>query len=572
MFLLNAEKFKMKFMKIGTKPDTFYTQEASRIVITDSPNDLFIRINNTNYHLHRSSLVPKCGLLRRLCTDSEESDSVTIELNDIPGGADAFELCAKFCYGITINLSAHNLVDALCASKFLRMSDSVEKGNLLPKLESFFHSCVLQGWKDSIVTLQSTAKLPEWCENLGIIRKCIDSIVEKILTPTAEVSWSHTYTRPGYQKRKHHSVPRDWWTEDISDLDLDLFRCIITAARSSFTLPPQLIGEALHVYTCRWLPYFKSKSHSGFSVKESEAALERHRRVVNTVVNMIPADKGSVSEGFLLRLVSIASYVGASLTTKTELIRKAGLQLEEATLADLLLPSQSSSHLHRYDTDLVAAVLDSFLMLWRRQSSAHVSSNSQLLHSIRKVAKLIDSYLQAVAQDVHMPVPNFVSLAEAVPDIARESHDRLYKAINMYLKVHPEISKDEKKRLCRSLDCQKLSAEVRAHAVKNERMPLRTVVQALFFDQESSSKGVLSQAASQVLASRGKEMPADETSSMMHKLHLGPAETASIGKAKSMREGGSQRGEERIRSSTDPKKLVRQGTGSERKYQVSRDK
>lgn len=142
----------------------------------------------SGFHLClQSYLVPKCGLLRRLCTDSEESDSVTIELNDIPGGADAFELCAKFCYGITINLCAHNLVNALCASKFLRMSDSVDKGNLFPKLESFFHSCVLQGWKDSIITLQSTAKLPEWCENLGIIRKCIDSIVEKILTPTAEV-------------------------------------------------------------------------------------------------------------------------------------------------------------------------------------------------------------------------------------------------------------------------------------------------------------------------------------------------------------------------------------------------
>lgn len=251
-----------------------------------------------------------------------------------------------------------------------------------------------------------------------------------------QVSWSHTYTRPGYAKRQHHSVPRDWWTEDISDLDLDLFRCVITAARSTFTLQPQLIGEALHVYTCRWLPYFKSNSHSGFSVKENEAALERHRRVVNTVVNMIPADKGSVSEGFLLRLVSIASYVGASLTTKTELIRKAGLQLEEANLEDLLLRSHSSSHHHRYDTDLVATVLESFLMLWRRQSSAHVSSNnSQLLHSIRKVAKLIDSYLQAVAQDVHMSFTKFLSLAEAVPDIARESHDRLYKAINIYLKV-----------------------------------------------------------------------------------------------------------------------------------------
>uniref|UniRef100_A0A1J3K7J5 BTB/POZ domain-containing protein n=1 Tax=Noccaea caerulescens TaxID=107243 RepID=A0A1J3K7J5_NOCCA len=561
----------MKFMKIGTKPDTFFTQESSRILVTDTPNDLVIRINNTTYHLHRSYLVPKCGLLRRLCTDSEESDSVTIELNDIPGGADAFELCAKFCYGITINLCAHNLVNALCASKFLRMSDSVEKGNLFPKLESFFHSCVLQGWKDSIITLQSTAKLPEWCENLGIIRKCIDSIVEKILTPTAEVSWSHTYTRPGYRKRQHHSVPRDWWTEDISDLDLDLFRCVITAARSSFTLPPQLIGEALHVYTCRWLPYFKSKSSSGFSVKENETTLERHRRVVNTVVNMIPADKGSVSESFLLRLVSIASYVGASLTTKTELIRKAGLQLEEATLADLLLPSRSSSHLHRYDTDLVAAVLESFLMLWRRQSSAHLSSTSQLLHSIRKVAKLIDTYLQAVAEDVHMPVPKFVSLAEAVPDIARESHDRLYKAINIYLKVHPEISKEEKKRLCRSLDCQKLSAEVRAHAVKNERMPLRTVVQALFFDQESSYKGTSGQLESHGLVSRSKETSTDEQHIMMHKLHLGPTETASIRRTNSVLEEGSKRGEDRIRSST-PKKIVREGIGSEHKHHISRDR
>jgi hypothetical protein len=80
-------------------------------------------------------------------------------------------------------------------------------------------------------------------------------------------------------------------------------------------------------------------------------------------------------------------------------------------------------------------------MLWRRQSSAHLSSNNtQLLHSIRKVAKLIDSYLQAVAQDVHMPVSKFVSLSEAVPDIARQSHDRLYKAINIFLKVSDALA------------------------------------------------------------------------------------------------------------------------------------
>lgn len=108
-------------------------------------------------------------------------------LHDIPGSEDAFELCAKFCYGITITLSAHNIVSALCAANFLQMTEAVEKGNFSSKLESFFNSCILEGWKDSIVSLQTTGRLSEWSENLGIIRMCIDSIVEKILTPPSKV-------------------------------------------------------------------------------------------------------------------------------------------------------------------------------------------------------------------------------------------------------------------------------------------------------------------------------------------------------------------------------------------------
>lgn len=67
------------------------------------------------------------------------------------------------------------------------MTEAVEKGNFVAKLEAFFASCILEGWRDSIVTLQSTAKVPEWSENLGIIRRCIDSILEKILKPPAKV-------------------------------------------------------------------------------------------------------------------------------------------------------------------------------------------------------------------------------------------------------------------------------------------------------------------------------------------------------------------------------------------------
>ncbi|XP_039053641.1 BTB/POZ domain-containing protein At5g47800-like isoform X1 [Hibiscus syriacus] len=479
----------MKFMKIGTKPDTFYTEEATRTVISDIPSDLTIRINNVCFLLHKLQvpLVPKCGLLQWLCSDSDDSEIVTIDLHDVPGGEDAFELCAKFCYGITINLSAYNFVPAFCAAKFLRMTESIEKGNFVLKLEAFFNSCILEGWKDAINTLQTTIKLPEWSENLGIIRRCIDSIVEKILTPTAKVSWSYTYTRLGYNKKQHQSVPKDWWTEDISDLDIDLFRCIITAVRSTYIPPPQLIGEALHVYACRWLPDTTKSRPPHSSGSRTEESKGKSRRIIESIVSMIPADRGSVSIGFLLKLLSIANYLGASPVTKTELIRKAGLQFEEATLKDILFPSQLPTDQHFHDIDLVAAVLDSYLALWGRQSPAP-AENGHLLRSIRKTGKLIDSYLQVVARDVNMPISKLVSLAEALPDVAMEDHDGLYKSINIYLKEHPDVSKAEKKRLCRMLDCQKLSPEVRAHAVKNERLPLRTVVQVLFSEQESGSR------------------------------------------------------------------------------------
>ena len=102
-----------------------------------------------------------------------------------------------------------------------------------------------------------------------------------------QVTWSYTYTRPGYSKKHHHSVPKDWWTEDISDLDIDLFRCIITAVRSTYMLPPQLIGEALHVYACRWLPDTTNirVSPPDQSSDDETLLMEKNRRIVDTIAS-----------------------------------------------------------------------------------------------------------------------------------------------------------------------------------------------------------------------------------------------------------------------------------------------
>ncbi|KAI5414407.1 hypothetical protein KIW84_040058 [Lathyrus oleraceus] len=314
----------MKFMKLGTKSDSFYTKQSTRTLTSDIPSDIVIQINETTFLLHKDALLPKCGLLQRLCDESIDSESVNMELHDIPGGKEAFEIYSKFCYGISIEISARNFIPSYSASKFLIMNDFVAKGNFEGKLEVFFNSFILESWKDSIATLWTTITLPEWFENLGIVRKCIDSIIEKILVPSHEVNWSFTYSRPGYIKKQHHQVPKDWWTEDVSGLDIDIFRCLIMIIQSTYVHPPQLIGEALHVYACRWLPDIrKLNKSSDISASQIEESKVKNRKILETIVSMIPIDKGSVLVGFLFRLLGISIHLNVSSFVKTELIRRA---------------------------------------------------------------------------------------------------------------------------------------------------------------------------------------------------------------------------------------------------------
>ncbi|KAF2295536.1 hypothetical protein GH714_033158 [Hevea brasiliensis] len=100
-----------------------------------------------------------------------------------------------------------------------------------------------------------------------------------------------------------------------------------------------------------------------------------------------------------------------------------------------------------------------------------------------QVAKLVDGYLAEIARDPNLPLSKFVNLAEMISSFPRPLHDGLYRAIDMYLKEHQGISKSERKRICRLMDCRKLSGEACMHAVQNERLPLRVVVQVLFFEQ-----------------------------------------------------------------------------------------
>ncbi|XP_039133688.1 BTB/POZ domain-containing protein At1g67900 isoform X2 [Dioscorea cayenensis subsp. rotundata] len=486
----------MKFMKLGTRPDTFFTTEAIRSVSSEVTTDLKIQVQNSLYLLHKFPLLSKCQLLQKLVAETKNSSSdIVLHLPDIPGGAEAFEQCAKFCYSITITLSALNIVSVRCAAEYLGMTEEVDRGNLVSKLDVFLKSCILHRWKDTLVVLQSTKQYPELSEKLRITSQCIEAIASMIINK-----------RP---------TGKGWWAEDIAQLGIDLYWRIMVAVKSSGSVPDKVIGGALKVYACKWLPTVQRKQVPEINsscMGSFQEITSKHRLILERIVSLLPMDKGSVSCSFLLKLLKSGNILNSSSSSKMELVRKVGMQLDEATVTDLLIPSLSYNDETLYDVDLVISILEEFMLQGqsprtsptrgkfggierrRRSRSAEdidfegVQENSRRSSSAShgsklRVAKLIDGYLQEIAKDANLPMEKVIALAEAVPDFARQDHDDLYRVIDTYLRAHQDLDKSERKRLCRILNCKKLSVEACMHAAQNELLPLRMVVQVLFFEQ-----------------------------------------------------------------------------------------
>ncbi|KAJ9549777.1 hypothetical protein OSB04_022320 [Centaurea solstitialis] len=469
----------MKFMKLGSRPDAFFTANGVRSISSEVRCDLIIQVNETRFLLHKFPLLSKCLKLQRLCFETSESSQLQIlQLPDFPGGSEAFELCAKFCYGITITISAYNIVSARCAAKYLQMTEDFEKGNLVHKLEVFFNSCVLNGWKDCIVTLQTTKRLQTWSEELGITSRCIEAVVSKVLSNPLKVSLSHTHLSQNGDKEDINGS-KGWWGEDLSELRMDLYRRIMTTLKSCGKVPANLIGDALKIYTSKWLPKISRNLEMG-SGCESDPSSSNSRLLLESIIILLPMERNAVSCSFLLKLLKAANILQASSSSRMELARRVASQLDEAKVCDLMIPSVSNDSDTIYDLDVVLNIVEQFLL--QIQGEKHViffGSNSRIM----KVGRLVDGYLQEIGRDVNVPLSKFIALIEVVPQVARVNHDDLYRAIDIYLKSHPDLDKSERKHLCRSLNCKKLTMEACVHAAQNELLPLRVVVQVLFFEQ-----------------------------------------------------------------------------------------
>ncbi|XAR71450.1 hypothetical protein NMG60_11028709 [Bertholletia excelsa] len=493
----------MKFMKLGSKPDAFQTEGSSiRYVSSELAADVVINVGEMKFYLHKFPLLSRSHCLQKLVAKANEENSEEIHMEGFPGGPKAFEICAKFCYGMTVTLNAYNVVAARCAAEYLEMTEDIDRGNLIFKIEVFLNSSIFRSWKDSIIVLQTAKSLLPWSENLKVVGRCIDSIASKTSVDPSNITWSYTYNRKllalermvesGLKSsEKVDYVPRDWWVEDICELDIDLYKRVMTAVRSKGRMDGYVIGEALKTYVIRWLP-------DPFDALASEIHSTRNKFLVETVICLLPPDKSvGCSCSFLLKLLKVAILVGADDILREDLIKRISLKLDEASVTDLLIPARCPQST-KYDIELVQSLVNQFMMhdkcswdLENAEKHEKIAAGFVLGHgSLLNVGKLIDGYLAEVACDPNLTLSTFLLMSQSIPESARPIHDGLYWAINMYLKEHPNMTKAERKKICGLMDVKRLTLDASMHAAQNELLPLRVVVQVLYFEQVRAAAGV----------------------------------------------------------------------------------
>ncbi|RAL50236.1 hypothetical protein DM860_007910 [Cuscuta australis] len=494
----------MACMKLGSKADGFQRKGQAWFCTTGLPSDIVVEVGEMSFHLHKFPLLSRSGVMERLIAEaSEEGEDgcCVIQLHDVPGGAKTFELVAKFCYGVKLELTAANVVYLNCAAEHLVMSEEYGEGNLISTTETFLNQVVLRSWKDSLRALQSCD-----ADQLHIAKRCIDSLAAKAGTDPNLFGWPVTELSAPMQSpggsvlwngistgARPKTSSSDWWYEDASNLSLSHYKQLVSAMELR-GISQKILAGSLCYYAKKHLPGLNRRQTSAepISYQGRMSSEEEQKVLLEEIERLLPMQKDMVPPKFLFGLLRTAMILRADPTCVSNLEKRVGMELDEATLEDLLMPTFSHSMETLYNVDCVQRVLEHFLAMDQGAGEesppcSAVDDGQVVGHAslmpITTVAKLIDGYLAEVAPDVNLKLPKFQSLAAAVPEYARPLDDGLYRAIDIYLKSHPWLPEFDRENLCRLMDCQKLSLEACTHAAQNERLPLRVIVQVLFFEQ-----------------------------------------------------------------------------------------
>ncbi|GAB2274860.1 hypothetical protein Dimus_009631 [Dionaea muscipula] len=423
---------------------------------------------------------------RLLCNSTGQKQKLKVIFHDFPGGAEVFELVVRFCYSngyIDISRCRSNIILLLCAAYFMEMNKSVsgKKNNLIEHTERLLEGLSYWSWSDLLGALKQSRDLSSSGPNsMLVIQKLLDALLSRLASSASESSPCLSTSSPdsfglrfsscdsrSSESFRTCSSRTTWWFEDLVVLNLDMIEMLTKC---------MLIRRFDHAVISRFLLYYHK-------VKFACSKYEERCKIMEMVINALYClEQSSIPYKGLFGILTGALNLKISKCSRDKLEGMIGSRMDEATLDNLLVPAPCGSFNYLYDVNLVLRLLKSFLC---GGGSCQVSPCRT-----RKVAILMDLYLSEVAPDPSLNPSKFISLAMMLPDSARDSFDKMYHAIDMYLEVHPGLSEEEKLDVCCVLNYEKLSPQTCFHLAQNQKLPSRSAAQALI-SQQNKLKSLL---------------------------------------------------------------------------------
>ncbi|GMI91492.1 hypothetical protein like AT3G22104 [Hibiscus trionum] len=403
----------------------------------------------------------------------DNTGDLKVVFHDFPGGAEGFELIARFCYnnGRT-EITPANIVLLNCAAQFMEMDSDGPRLSLLNQTKKSLDGISFWSWSELLVALKECQDLLSPSKPSLILDKVLDCVIGRLTSPIGSSPFTSSSdnssfrcssdTRSSYSTRNNPSHV-SWWFEDLLFLNIDLIYKVMKMMVSHHFDHATIIKFLLCYQRSRFLIATPSDKC----------------RIMEAIINLLSLlDRSSLSCKLLFDIYRVTSSLKISKHCASILENLIGLQLDQATIDFLLVPSPQKKH-YMYDVNLLLRLVNAF----------H-SELSPCLSSVRlrKVASLLDSYLLEVSADSCLNPSKFAALVLLLPDSARESHDRLFQAIDIYLQIHGGICEAQKMRICSALNYAKLSTYALRHLARNSKFPSRIAIQG-FLNQQSKLEG-----------------------------------------------------------------------------------
>ncbi|KFK39307.1 hypothetical protein AALP_AA3G227600 [Arabis alpina] len=451
--------------------------------------DLQINLHSEfTFFLNQGLMSEYSGFLRNMIKQSNnkkkshKNSIIILHIEDFPGGSDGFDLVSRFVYsngkGISIDFS--NVSILYCSSMFLEMTVKLCSSNLLLQTEKFLEGMFSWSWNDVVSCLKSCEKVFLHADSYGLVDKLVFGVLAKIAQnsdmsqvfasspPSSSASASSlspeiAKNRSELDKRSSSRsfscrTSNEWWFEDMSILGPKMVEKLIK------NLGVYDKNNDSLVLTRFLLHYLKTKVHNKSDNKVEYAGLAD-----TAVQGVIFAAKTAFSCRKILWVLRVLSGFSISKESRIGLERVIGEMLDQATLDDLLIPSGGKGGF--YDVDLVIRLLKVFVKHCNTVEDENVKT--------RVIGKLIDKYLREISPDQNLKVSKFLEVAESLPDSARDWFDGLFRAIDIYLESHQNLSSEDRTKLCRCLNYKKLTLETCKQLAKNPKIPPNIAVQAL---------------------------------------------------------------------------------------------